>query len=220
MSQPAAPSIELQPGVVALIPMRNVVLFPHVLVPISVGRAACPSRGDARNHCLVGRALRAVVGSQGGSAAPDTGLGANFARQGSVAQSDVEGFIHGRDLVEPAIVVAPRIGQYHAAGRETMVRPALAGAARRWPEVLPREAATWFVEDDPWLGRCRHRHRARSAAPGLPATVGTPLGGGAMLGDALSSFIKRRMGAAPSSRATGLDQIPEALLAAAGRCWS
>ena len=47
---------------------------------------------------------------------------------------------------------------------------------------------------------------------GLPATVGALLGGGAMLGDALSSFIKRRMGAAPSSRATGLDQIPEALL--------
>ena len=39
MSQPTAPTIELQPGVVALIPMRNVVLFPHVLVPISVGRA-------------------------------------------------------------------------------------------------------------------------------------------------------------------------------------
>ena len=47
---------------------------------------------------------------------------------------------------------------------------------------------------------------------GLPATVGALLGGGAMVGDAFSSFIKRRMGAAPSSRATGLDQIPEALL--------
>ena len=101
--------------------------------------------GDSRNHCLVGRALRAAVGSQSGSVAPDTGVGANFARQGSVAQSDVEGFIHGRDLVEPAIAAAPRIGQYHAAGRETMVRPALAGAARRWSDVLPREAATWFV---------------------------------------------------------------------------
>ena len=39
MSQPTPPTIELPPGVVALIPMRNVVLFPHVLVPISVGRA-------------------------------------------------------------------------------------------------------------------------------------------------------------------------------------
>ena len=38
MSQSTPPTIELPPGVVALIPMRNVVLFPHVLVPISVGR--------------------------------------------------------------------------------------------------------------------------------------------------------------------------------------
>ena len=46
----------------------------------------------------------------------------------------------------------------------------------------------------------------------LPATVGALVGAGAMLGDAIASFIKRRLGAEPSSRATGLDQIPEALL--------
>lgn len=34
----------------------------------------------------------------------------------------------------------------------------------------------------------------------------------ALLGDLLSSFTKRRLGLAPSARATGLDQIPEALL--------
>ena len=39
MSQPTAPTIELPPGVAALIPMRNLVLFPYVLVPISEGRA-------------------------------------------------------------------------------------------------------------------------------------------------------------------------------------
>ena len=33
-----------------------------------------------------------------------------------------------------------------------------------------------------------------------------------MAGDLLSSFVKRRMGVAPSGKATGLDQIPEALL--------
>jgi CDP-diglyceride synthetase len=33
----------------------------------------------------------------------------------------------------------------------------------------------------------------------------------AMAGDLLSSFLKRRFGLAPSSRATGLDQIPKAL---------
>jgi hypothetical protein len=35
---------------------------------------------------------------------------------------------------------------------------------------------------------------------------------GAMTGDLTSSFLKRRIGLEPSSRATGLDQIPEALL--------
>ena len=33
-----------------------------------------------------------------------------------------------------------------------------------------------------------------------------------MLGDALSSFVKRRLNIASSGRATGIDQIPEALL--------
>lgn len=45
-------------------------------------------------------------------------------------------------------------------------------------------------------------------SPGLGAVVGAF----SMLGDALSSFVKRRLGIAPSGRATGLDQIPEALL--------
>lgn len=47
---------------------------------------------------------------------------------------------------------------------------------------------------------------------GLPAGVGAAIGAAAMAGDALSSFVKRRLGIAPSGRATGLDQVPEALL--------
>lgn len=46
----------------------------------------------------------------------------------------------------------------------------------------------------------------------LPAGVGTLIGIGAMAGDLLSSFIKRRLGLVSSSMALGLDQIPEALL--------
>ncbi len=38
-TDPAPQAIELPPGVVALIPMRNLVLFPHVLAPVSMGRA-------------------------------------------------------------------------------------------------------------------------------------------------------------------------------------
>lgn len=46
----------------------------------------------------------------------------------------------------------------------------------------------------------------------LPVQIGLTVGFGAILGDLLSSFIKRRLGLASSSMALGLDQIPEALL--------
>lgn len=58
------------------------------------------------------------------------------------------------------------------------------------------------------------------AAPllGLTISIGLVAGAGAMVGDLLSSFIKRRLALKPSSRATGLDQIPEALVPAL-MCW-
>jgi len=39
MNQPEPKQVALPDDVIALVPMRNVVLFPHVLMPISVGRA-------------------------------------------------------------------------------------------------------------------------------------------------------------------------------------
>src|SRR5512138_1931827 len=51
-----------------------------------------------------------------------------------------------------------------------------------------------------------------AAALQLPWWIGAQMGAWAMAGDALSSFVKRRLHIAPSGRATGLDQIPEALL--------
>lgn len=42
--------------------------------------------------------------------------------------------------------------------------------------------------------------------------VGAGFGAISMAGDILSSFVKRRLNIAPSGRAVGLDQIPEALL--------
>jgi CDP-2,3-bis-(O-geranylgeranyl)-sn-glycerol synthase len=51
-----------------------------------------------------------------------------------------------------------------------------------------------------------------AAVLGLPFYIGAVIALGAMAGDLASSFIKRRLGLDPSSRATGLDQIPEALL--------
>ena len=47
---------------------------------------------------------------------------------------------------------------------------------------------------------------------GLEWEIGALVGSTAMAGDLFSSFLKRRFRLPPSSRATGLDQIPEALL--------
>lgn len=47
---------------------------------------------------------------------------------------------------------------------------------------------------------------------GLPVWVGGVVGVAAMLGDLLSSFIKRRLAVPPSGMVLGLDQIPESLL--------
>ena len=49
---------------------------------------------------------------------------------------------------------------------------------------------------------------------GLSPVAGLLVSAVAMIGDLLSSFIKRRMKLAPSSMALGLDQIPESLLPA------
>jgi CDP-diglyceride synthetase len=47
---------------------------------------------------------------------------------------------------------------------------------------------------------------------GLDWRVGALVATAAMIGDLISSFLKRRMGLPSSSRATGLDQIPESLI--------
>ena len=47
---------------------------------------------------------------------------------------------------------------------------------------------------------------------GLSWKIGLVVGSFAMAGDLFSSFCKRRLGLPPSSRASGLDQIPESLL--------
>ncbi|HEY8063250.1 MAG TPA: CDP-archaeol synthase [Methylosinus sp.] len=64
-----------------------------------------------------------------------------------------------------------------------------------------------------WRGVALAILAATLCAPlvGLPASLGARLGAFAMAGDLFSSFVKRRLGLAASSRAPGLDQIPEAL---------
>ena len=47
---------------------------------------------------------------------------------------------------------------------------------------------------------------------GISLQTGALLAAAAMAGDLFSSFVKRRLGRPPSSRAIGLDQAPEALV--------
>jgi CDP-2,3-bis-(O-geranylgeranyl)-sn-glycerol synthase len=52
---------------------------------------------------------------------------------------------------------------------------------------------------------------ACASLTGLNAKIGIIVAATAMAGDLLSSFVKRRLDLPPSTRATGLDQIPESL---------
>jgi CDP-diglyceride synthetase len=53
---------------------------------------------------------------------------------------------------------------------------------------------------------------AAASVLGFEVAVGVVVASAAMVGDLCSSFLKRRLNYPPSSRATGIDQIPESLL--------
>jgi CDP-diglyceride synthetase len=84
----------------------------------------------------------------------------------------------------------------------------------------PLDAGVAFVDGRPLFGKSKTIRGILVAilltalsAPllGLGWTIGIVVGSLAMAGDLFSSFAKRRMNLTPSSRATGLDQIPESL---------
>lgn len=85
----------------------------------------------------------------------------------------------------------------------------------------PLDGGRRWRDGRPLLGRSKTL-RGLLAATVATAAVGWTIGAGAgfgaligltaMAGDALSSFVKRRLALPSSARATGLDQLPEALL--------
>jgi CDP-2,3-bis-(O-geranylgeranyl)-sn-glycerol synthase len=97
-------------------------------------------------------------------------------------------------------------------------------AAKHWLGVrwsAPLDGGWHFLDGRPLLGSSKTFRGLVAAVAGTALTavllglspgLGAKLGALAMVGDALSSFVKRRLGIAPSGRATGIDQIPEALL--------
>ena len=85
----------------------------------------------------------------------------------------------------------------------------------------PLDGGLTFVDGRPLFGASKTLRgivlsvlatAATGALVGPDWRIGVLVGGGAMAGDLLSSFLKRRLGLTPSSKATGLDQIPESLL--------
>jgi CDP-2,3-bis-(O-geranylgeranyl)-sn-glycerol synthase len=90
---------------------------------------------------------------------------------------------------------------------------------KRW--TYPLDGGRSFTDGRPLLGRSKTWRGVLLAITGaavmawlvgLPVEVGIAIGCFVVLGDTLSSFIKRRFGLPASSMALGLDQIPEALL--------
>jgi len=89
----------------------------------------------------------------------------------------------------------------------------------RWS--WPIDGGWKFFDGRPLLGKSKTVRgvlAAMMACPAVALLLGLPVGLGigvallAMLGDLLSSFIKRRLAIPPSGQALGLDQFPEALL--------
>ena len=89
----------------------------------------------------------------------------------------------------------------------------------RW--AYPFDCGVEFVDGRPLFGRSKTIRGVLLAvlvttagAPliGLQWQIGLLVGGLAMAGDLASSFLKRRMAMPVSSRASGLDQVPEALI--------
>ncbi len=85
---------------------------------------------------------------------------------------------------------------------------------------LPLDGGVGFVDGKPLFGKSKTVRGIALAvlltaisAPvvGLGWKIGAAVGSVAMAGDLFSSFVKRRLRLPPSSRATGLDQIPESL---------
>ncbi|HJV71474.1 endopeptidase La [Ideonella sp.] len=83
------PAISLPPDVVAIVPMRNVVLFPHVLLPITVGReksiAAVQHAAQAKVPLGIVMQRNAAADDPGRADLFDVGTLANVAR---VVESD------------------------------------------------------------------------------------------------------------------------------------
>lgn len=103
-----------------------------------------------------------------------------------------------------------------ANGAPVLVNKAM-GKRWAWPVdngLSLRDGHRLFGNTKTWRGWCSAIFFTAMAAilSGLEPLTGALFGALAMAGDLLASFIKRRIGRSESSRARGLDTMPESLL--------
>jgi CDP-2,3-bis-(O-geranylgeranyl)-sn-glycerol synthase len=117
--------------------------------------------------------------------------------------------------MQPLVVLKLLVLLALANGTPVLAKKVLGG---RFAHPLDGNAV--FLDRRPLFGRSKTIRGVALAV--LAATLGAPLiglewqigvvvGSLAMAGDLVSSFVKRRLDLPPSSRASGLDQVPEAL---------
>ncbi len=118
--------------------------------------------------------------------------------------------------MDPVVVLQLLILLMLANGTPVIAKKVLGGGYS-----YPLDGNLTFADGRPVFGRSKTIRGVALAV--LVTTAGAPLiglgwrigllvGSFAMAGDLFSSFCKRRLGLPPSSRASGLDQIPESLL--------
>ncbi|MDO9047121.1 MAG: CDP-archaeol synthase [Methylobacter sp.] len=103
-----------------------------------------------------------------------------------------------------------------ANGAPVLINKAL-GKHWAWPvdnKLKLRDGRRLFGDTKTWRGLCAAIFFTTLVAflSGIEPLTGVLFGALTMAGDLLASFIKRRMGRSESSRARGLDTVPESLL--------
>lgn len=87
--------------------------------------------------------------------------------------------------------------------------------------AYPLDGGKKFVDGRPWLGASKTFRgiilsifvtSVGAVLLGYSMQTGVLFAAASMAGDLVSSFIKRRLGLPPSSKALGLDQLPESIL--------